>query len=76
MNHKRGKARSARAGCKMCKPWKKNGMYRTEDKEGEAFSDHKRREAARIELEEGYDVYRTYWGERINISEEVEFYFD
>lgn len=24
-HHKRGKPQSARAGCKLCKPWKKNG---------------------------------------------------
>ncbi len=29
----------------MCKPWKINGV-RTEAKEGEKFSDHKRRHAA------------------------------
>ena len=42
MNHKRHKPRNARAGCKMCKPWKVNG-YRTEAFDGEKFSDHRRR---------------------------------
>lgn len=42
MNHKRGRARSRRAGCKLCKPWKVNG-YRTERRDGEKFSDHRRR---------------------------------
>jgi len=44
MNHKRGKSRNQRAGCKMCKPWKVNG-YVTERAGGEKFSDHKRRHA-------------------------------
>lgn len=26
MHHKRRRPRSTRAGCKMCKPWKKNGV--------------------------------------------------
>lgn len=42
MNHKRGRARNRRAGCKMCKYWKVNG-YRTERPDGERWSDHKRR---------------------------------
>lgn len=42
MNHKRGRARNRRAGCKMCKPWKVNG-HRTERADGERFSDHRRR---------------------------------
>lgn len=50
MNHKRGRARNRRAGCKLCKPWKVNGM-RTEGTEGEAWSDHKRRAAAAPEEE-------------------------
>lgn len=50
MNHKRGRARNRRAGCKLCKPWKVNGMP-TEGREGEAWSDHKRRESARREAE-------------------------
>lgn len=45
MNHKRGRARNRRAGCKLCKPWKVNGI-RTESAEGERWSDHKRRAAA------------------------------
>lgn len=44
MHHKRGKPRNTRAGCKMCKPWKVNG-FRTEAREGEKFSDHRRRTA-------------------------------
>lgn len=42
MNHKRKRARNARAGCKLCKPWKRNGV-RTERLGGEAFGDHRRR---------------------------------
>jgi hypothetical protein len=26
MNHKRGRPKNRRAGCKLCKPWKGNGM--------------------------------------------------
>ncbi len=49
MNHKRGRARNRRAGCKMCKNWKVNG-FRTERSDGEKFSDHRRRDAAEQEL--------------------------
>ncbi len=49
MNHKRGRARNRRAGCKMCKNWKVNG-FRTERSDGEKFSDHRRRNAAEQEL--------------------------
>lgn len=42
MNHKRGRARNRRAGCKLCKYWKVNG-YRNERLGGERFSDHRRR---------------------------------
>lgn len=45
MHHKRGRARNARAGCKMCKRWKVNG-FRNERPEGETFGDHRRRAAA------------------------------
>ncbi|MFQ6859319.1 MAG: hypothetical protein ACLRO5_01130 [Collinsella sp.] len=48
MNHKRGRARNRRAGCKMCKPWKVNGV-RTESACGEKWSDHRRRECAHID---------------------------
>ena len=46
MNHKRGKPRNARAGCKHCKRWKING-YPTEKEGGERWSDHKRRTFAK-----------------------------
>ena len=48
MHHKRHRPRNRRAGCKMCKRWKVNGV-RTEAYEGEKFSDHRRRLSA-IEL--------------------------
>ena len=51
MNHKRKKARNARAGCKMCKHWKVNG-FATARYEGEKFSDHKRRDAAKQEIKD------------------------
>ena len=44
MHHKRGRARNRRAGCKLCKPWKANGV-RNEELGGERFSDHVRRTA-------------------------------
>jgi len=50
-HHKRGRARRSRAGCKLCKPWKLNGV-RTEAREGERFSDHRRRAAADAERHE------------------------
>ncbi len=56
-NHKRGRPKNSRAGCLMCKPWKVNGVG-TESKEGEAFSDHKRRSAADEELREPEDGER------------------
>lgn len=49
MHHKRGKSRNQRAGCKLCKPWKANGV-RTERADGEKFSDHVRRETARRDI--------------------------
>lgn len=49
MHHKRGRSRNRRAGCKMCKPWKVNGV-RTERPEGERFADHRRRDTARKEI--------------------------
>ncbi len=42
MHHKRGRPRNRRAGCKLCKPWKVNGV-RTERADGEKFGDHRRR---------------------------------
>jgi uracil-DNA glycosylase len=42
MHHKRGRARNQRAGCKLCKSWKVNGV-RTERVNGEGFSDHRLR---------------------------------
>ena len=51
MHHKRRRVRNRRAGCKMCKPWKVNGV-RTEREGGEKFSDHVRRRAASIDIKE------------------------
>lgn len=45
MHHKRRKPANARAGCKLCKPWKMNG-FRVGRREGEKFADHRRRDAA------------------------------
>ena len=51
MHHKRGRPRNRRAGCKLCKPWKVNGV-RTEGIDGEKFSDHRRRVSAQHDLRE------------------------
>lgn len=53
-NHKRRKPKNARAGCLLCKPWKVNG-FATERSEGEKHSDHVRRDAAKKEIEDGYN---------------------
>lgn len=45
MHHKRRRPRNARAGCKICKPWKIGGV-RTEARGDEKFGDHRRRSAA------------------------------
>ena len=42
MHHKRRRPRNRRAGCKFCKYWKINGIS-TANKNGEKFSDHRRR---------------------------------
>jgi hypothetical protein len=42
MNHKRKRPKNRRGGCLLCKPWKVNG-FATERKDGERFSDHRRR---------------------------------
>jgi hypothetical protein len=42
MHHKRQRPKNRRASCLMCKPWKVNG-FAAERKDGERFSDHKRR---------------------------------
>lgn len=51
MNHKRKRPRNRRAGCKMCKPWKINGV-KTESKGGEAHSSHLRRVKLLKEIDE------------------------
>jgi hypothetical protein len=51
MNHKRKRPRNARAGCKLCKPWKVNG-FATERKDGEKFSDHRRRRVVEEQVRE------------------------
>ena len=30
MHHKRGRPKNSRAGCKLCKPWKGNGMKKSD----------------------------------------------
>jgi hypothetical protein len=49
MHHKRRRNRNARAGCKLCKPWKANG-FATARRDEEKFGDHRRRDAARRSL--------------------------
>jgi hypothetical protein len=45
MNHKRNRPKNRRGGCLLCKYWKVNG-FATEHKDGERFSDHRRRDVA------------------------------
>ena len=42
MHHKRKRPINRRSGCKLCKPWKINGVS-TDSIDGEKFSDHKKR---------------------------------
>lgn len=42
MNHKRHKPRSAWAGCKLCKPWKKNGCQHDKPRDREQLADARR----------------------------------
>lgn len=49
MNHKRGRARNKRAGCKLCKPWKINGAKKNGRDLIEKYSDFKRRHFADAE---------------------------
>jgi len=58
MHHKRKRPRNARAGCKLCKPWKVNG-FATERKDGEKFSDHRRRRVAVEQIRESWKPKRT-----------------
>lgn len=50
MHHKRKRPANARAGCKLCKPWKLNG-YSTKRHGGEKFSDHRRRQFGNVSYE-------------------------
>lgn len=51
MHHKRRRQKNRRAGCLMCKPWKISGTHE-DARDSEKFSDHKRRQFARIEAKE------------------------
>lgn len=44
MHHKKKRPRNRRAGCKLCRPWKINGV-RSDHLEGESFGDLRRRYA-------------------------------
>ena len=50
-NHKRKRAKNRRAGCKLCKPWKANGV-RTERADAEQWGDHRRRRGSALDLSE------------------------
>ncbi len=52
-HHKRKRPRNRRAGCKMCKPWKINGVGKNTPI-FESFSDFKRRQA-KIDEQEEYE---------------------
>jgi len=49
MNHKRGRAKKRRAGCLLCKPWKRNGVNKA-GAVGQRFSDYRRTSAAEADL--------------------------
>jgi hypothetical protein len=48
---KRRRPKSRRAGCLLCKPWKANGVNRR-SKNGEKYSDFRRRVAATEKVRE------------------------
>jgi len=50
-NHKKKRPLNRRGHCKLCKPWKINGMNH-ESHEFERHSDHKRRMWAKIDAKE------------------------
>ena len=54
-HHKRRRPANRRRGCKLCKQWKINGA-RTERADGEKFSDHVRRESARLDVVESFRI--------------------
>jgi len=54
-NHKKKRPKNRRAGCKLCKRWKINGICR-ESKEFEKFSDHRRRIFAKLDAENYLEV--------------------
>mgnify|MGYP007059453277 CR=1 FL=1 len=54
MNQKRKRPKNRRAGCLMCKSWKINGFNRRQRKDGERFSDHKRRYFAEEDVVQYY----------------------
>ena len=58
-HHKRKRPRNRRGGCKMCKYWKVNG-FSTERKDGEKFSDHRRRVVAKVACDE--TILARGWG--------------
>lgn len=60
MNFKRGRARRVRAGCKLCKPWKLNGVP-TESRAGEKFSDHRRRVRADEDMTRAMESLFSEW---------------
>jgi hypothetical protein len=59
MHHKRKRPRNRRAGCKLCKPWKVNGV-RTKADGGEKFSDHRRRRNADADLKKSVLIVRPH----------------
>ena len=50
-HHKRKRPANRRAGCKLCKPWKCNGVS-TECDHGESISNHKRRKNIQRDMRE------------------------
>ena len=54
MHHKRKKRRNLRAGCKMCKPWKINGVNKWAKHQAKASDFRRRQEDG---PDSGYDGY-------------------
>jgi len=50
MHHKRKRPRSARSGCKMCKPWKKNGAAKAKNR---SWKERRDEAAARDQMNGG-----------------------
>ena len=60
MHHKRGKKKSARAGCSMCKPWKDNenkGSYVSQTNQEKLSRDDYEDQLTDLGYDETYDSF-------------------